>query len=49
MDDSGLAGVAQLVGHFPTNPKVMGSIPSQGTCLGHGRGSQSGHGREGTN
>ena len=29
-----LAGVAQLVGHHPTDPKVMGSIPSQGTCLG---------------
>ena len=28
-----LGSVAQLVGHHPTNQKVTGSIPSQGTCL----------------
>ena len=30
-----LAGVAQGFEHRPVNPKVAGSIPSQGTCLGH--------------
>ena len=29
-----LAGVAQWIRHWPTNQKVPGSIPSQGTCLG---------------
>ena len=29
-----LTGVAQWVGHHPTNQKVTGSIPSQGTLLG---------------
>ena len=29
-----LAGVAQLVGHHPTNQKVESSILGQGTCLG---------------
>ena len=27
--------MARLVGHHPANRKVMGSIPSQGTCLGY--------------
>ena len=29
-----LAGVAQWIEHQPANPRVTGSIPSQGTCLG---------------
>ena len=29
-----LAAVAQCVEHVPANPRVAGSIPSQGTCLG---------------
>ena len=29
-----LAGVAQWIEHWPANPKVAGSILSQGTCLG---------------
>ena len=29
-----LAGVVQLVGCHPANRKVVGLIPSQGTCLG---------------
>ena len=32
-----LTGVAQWIGHAPSNQNVAGSIPSQGTCLG-GRG-----------
>ena len=31
-----LAGVAQWIEHGPANRKVVGSIPSQGTCLGCG-------------
>ena len=31
-----LTGVAQLSGRHPTNQKVAGSIPCQGTCLGCG-------------
>ena len=31
-----LAGEAQLVGVLPPDRKVVGSIPSQGTCLGGG-------------
>ena len=37
---STLAGVAQLVGRRPTNKRVAGLIPSQGTCLGCGPGTQ---------
>ena len=33
-----LAGVAQWIEHGPANRKVVGSIPSQGTCLGCGPG-----------
>ena len=29
-----LAGVAQWIEPGPANQRVMGSIPSQGTCLG---------------
>ena len=29
-----LTGVAQWVGHRPTNQKVTSSIPGQGACLG---------------
>ena len=29
-----LAGVAQLIEHWPVNQRVAGLIPSQGTCLG---------------
>ena len=32
-----LAGVAQWIEHRPVNQSVAGSIPSQGTCLAHGR------------
>ena len=35
-----LAGVAQWIGHPPTNQKVTSLIPSQGTCLGCGPGPQ---------
>ena len=28
-----LAGVAQWIEHRPANQRVVGSIPSQGTCL----------------
>ena len=35
-----LTGVAQLSGRHPTNQKVAGSIPCQGTCLGCGPGPQ---------
>ena len=31
-----LAGVAWWIEYQPVNRKVAGSIPSQGTCLGHG-------------
>ena len=34
MDYRALASVAQLAGLCPANWKVVGSIPSQGTCLG---------------
>ena len=30
-----LAGVAQWVGHHPTNQKVTSLTPGQGTCLGY--------------
>ena len=33
-----LTGVAQWVGHCPTNPKVTSSIPGKGTRLGCGPG-----------
>ena len=33
-----LASVAQLVGYYPTNQKVAGSIPNEGTCLDCGLG-----------
>ena len=46
-----LTGVAQWVGCHPSNRKVAGSIPSQGTCLGCESGAQLGHAhvREATN
>ena len=31
-----LAGVAQWIERWPVNPRVAGSIPSQGTFLGCG-------------
>ena len=31
-----LAGVAQWIERLPVNQRVIGSIPSQGTCLGYG-------------
>ena len=33
--EAALTGVAQWVGHHPTKQEVAGSIPGQGTCLGH--------------
>ena len=33
-----LAGVAQWIERWPANQEVVGSIPSQGTCLGCGPG-----------
>ena len=44
-----LAGVAQEAGCHPTNRKVTGSIPSQGTCLHCGFGLRSVHEQEATN
>ena len=41
-DESALAGVAQWIECWPVNPKIAGSIPSQGTCLGCGPGPQQG-------
>ena len=35
-----MAGVAQWIECWPTNQRVAGSVPSQGTCLGCGRGPQ---------
>ena len=35
-----LTGVAQWVGHHPTNRKFSGSIPGHSTCLGCGPGPQ---------
>ena len=35
-----LAGVAQWIERWPVNPRVAGSIPSQGTFLGCGPDSQ---------
>ena len=37
-----LAGVAQWIEREPTNQRVAGLIPSQGTCLGCGPGPQCG-------
>ena len=37
-----LAGVAQWIEHQPANQRVIGSIPTQGTCLGCGLGPQVG-------
>ena len=34
------AGVAQWIEYGPTNQRVAGLIPSQGTCLGCGPGLQ---------
>ena len=34
------AGVAQWIEYWPENQGVIGSIPSQGTCLGCGPGLQ---------
>ena len=36
------AGVSQWIEHQPANQRVAGSIPSQGTCLGHRPGPQCG-------
>ena len=36
--EDALTGVAQWVGHHPEKPKVVASVPSQGTCLGCGPG-----------
>ena len=41
--DVALSSVAQWVGHCLKKQKVIGSIPSQGTCLGCGFGPWSGH------
>ena len=38
-----LAGVAQRTDCRPVNLRVVGSIPSQGTCLGCGLGPSGGH------
>ena len=38
-----LTSMVQLVACHPTKQKVMGLIPSQGTCLGCGLGHQLGH------
>ena len=35
-----LGGVGQWIERWPANPKVAGSIPSQGTCLSCGTGPQ---------
>ena len=35
-----LAGMAQWIEHWPTNQRVAGWIPSQGTHLGCGQGPQ---------
>ena len=35
-----LAGVAKWIECQPANPRFVGSIPSQGTCLGCGPGPQ---------
>ena len=35
-----LAGVSQWIERGPAKQRVAGSIPSQGTCLGCGPGSQ---------
>ena len=37
-----LAGVAQWIEHRPAKQRVVGSIPSQGMCLGCGPGPQLG-------
>lgn len=41
--------MAQLVERHPVDQKVAGLIPSQGTYLGYGFGSRSGHVQETTN
>ena len=41
-----LAGVAQWIECQPTNQRVTGSIPSQGTCLGCRPGPQQGAGKK---
>ena len=41
-NSSALAGVTQWIQHRPANQRVDSSIPSQGTCLGCGPGSQGG-------
>ena len=41
-----LAGVTQCIECWPENQRVVGSIPSQGTCLGCGPGSQWGRTRD---
>ena len=42
MDYGALAAVAQWIECWPMNQKVVGLIPSQGTCLGCGPGPQLG-------
>ena len=44
-----LVSVAQLIGVLPCNQKVVGSIPSEGTCLGCRFGAWSGYTQEATN
>ena len=41
-NSTALVGVAQLVGALSYNPKVVGSTPNQGTCLGCRFGPRSG-------
>ena len=40
-----LAAVAQWTEHWPPDQRVIGLIPSQGTCLGCGRVPSGGHAR----
>ena len=42
LENTALAGVAQWIEHWPVNPEVSGSIPSQDTSLGCGLGPQLG-------
>ena len=43
IETTALAGVAQLVGHHPTQRKVTNSLPGQGTCSGCWFSAPSGH------
>ena len=46
--ETAMAGVAQWIECWPENQRVMGSIPSLGTCLGCGPGPQLGGRQEAT-